>query len=72
MDYSARIEFEDADGIEGVEVITGPTDDSVREDLEIATSEIEGCGGRVHRISWPPLEGSNPVFAAALESTRAL
>ena len=50
MDYSASIEFENEDGIEGVEVITGPTEDAVREDVEVAHQEIEGCGGRIQSV----------------------
>jgi len=50
MDYSVRIEYQDADGADFEEVIAGPTEDSVREDTEILTSEVIGCGGQINSL----------------------
>ena len=44
--------FEDGDGAEGAEVIAGPTEDAVREDVEVAHQEIEGCGGRIQSVEY--------------------
>ena len=60
---SASIEFENEAGEEVEDVIVGPTEDAVREDVEVYAAEVIGCGGRVRSITWhfpPAFEG--PTF----------
>ena len=74
MDYSARIEFEDADGVDFEDVLAGSTEDAVREEIEVYTAEVIGCGGAVQTIVWsyPSAYGAGPCYDPGLQAERTI